>query len=483
MQIINNGRAGDDPEIRIRGTNSINGYKPLYIVDGLFNDNINFLNPEDIESMEVLKDPSSLAIFGVRGANGVIIITTKKAKEGQTRVNINTSFGWKSVVDKIAMTNADQFKELYNEQLTNEETALFDFSNWNANTDWQDEIFQNGFITNNNISITGASEKHSFYLGVGYSHEQGNIKHEKFSKVTINASNEYKLTDFFKVGFQLNGARILPADAKQVLGAIRTTPVAPVYNTEYGLYTALPEFQKAQMNNPMVDVDLKANTTKAENYRASGSIYGEIDFLKHFTARATFSMDYASDNGRTYTPIIKVYDPTVQGNVSTLGTGKTEVSQFKQNETKVQSDYVLTYTNSFADGAHNLTATAGFTTYYNSLSRLDGARKQGVGLVIPDDPDKWFVSIGDAATATNGSTQWERTTVSMLARVIYNYKGKYLFNGSFRRDGSSAFSYDRQPMAEFLLGRCRLVDERRKVYERYQLAGHAETEGFMGYIG
>ena len=85
--------------------------------------------------------------------------------------------------------------------------------------------------------------------------------------MTINASNEYKLTDFFKVGFQLNGARILPADAKQVLGAIRTTPVAPVYNTEYGLYTALPEFQKAQMNNPMVDVDLKANTTKAENCR------------------------------------------------------------------------------------------------------------------------------------------------------------------------------------------------------------------------
>ena len=152
-------------------------------------------------------------------------------------------------------------------------------------------------------------------------------------------------------------------------------------------------------------------------------------------------MDYASNNGRTYLPVMKVYDDTAAGDVVTLGTGKTEVSQFKENETKVQSDYLLTYTNSFDHGNHNLTATAGFTTYYNSLSRLDGARKQGVGLVIPDDPDKWFVSIGDAATATNGSTQWERTTVSMLARVIYNYKGKYLFNGSFRRDGSSAFSY------------------------------------------
>ena len=223
------------------------------------------------------------------------------------------------------------------------------------------------------------------------------------------------------------------------MNAVRTTPIAPVFNEEYQLYAALPEFQKAQMMNPMVDVDLKANTTRAENYRASGNIYGEVDFLEHFNFRAVFSMDYGSNNGRTYQPIIKVYDNTVKGNVATLGTGKTEVSQFKENETKVQSDYVLTYTNSFGD--HNLTATAGFTTYYNSLSRLDAARGQGIGLVIPDNPDKWFVSIGDLATATNGSTQWERTTVSFLGRVIYNYKGKYLFNGSFRRDGSSAFSY------------------------------------------
>ena len=105
---------------------------------------------------------------------------------------------------------------------------------------------------------------------------------------------------------------------------------------------------------------------------------------------------------------------------------------------KVQSDYLLTYTNSWGD--HSVTATAGFTTYYNKLENLNGARTQGVGLVIPDNPDKWYVSIGDAATATNGSTQWERSTVSVLARVLYNYKGKYLFNGSYRRDGSSRLS-------------------------------------------
>lgn len=165
VQVINSGKAGADPEIRVRGTNSINGYKPLYVVDGLFNDNINFLNPQDIESMEILKDPSSLAIFGVRGANGVIIITTKKAKEGQTRVNINGSFGFKRVTDKIAMVDAAGFKELYNEQLRNEGNPEFDFTPWTGNTDWQDEIFQTGFITNNNVSITGASARHSFYLG------------------------------------------------------------------------------------------------------------------------------------------------------------------------------------------------------------------------------------------------------------------------------------------------------------------------------
>ena len=110
VQIVNTGRAGQDPEIRIRGTNSINGYTPLYVVDGLFTDNINYLNPADIESMEILKDPSSLAIFGVRGANGVIIITTKRAKEGQTTVSINASVGFKHIGDRVELTNASQFK-------------------------------------------------------------------------------------------------------------------------------------------------------------------------------------------------------------------------------------------------------------------------------------------------------------------------------------------------------------------------------------
>ena len=440
ISVTRSGEPGKDfSEFWVRGISTFGaGQGALVLIDGV-EGNLNTLDPEDIESFSILKDASSTAVYGVRGANGVIIITTKKAKVGQTRVNINGSFGFKSVPNQIEMVDAAGFKELYNEQLRNEGNPEVDFTGWNGNTNWQDEIFQTGFITNNNVSITGASEKHSFYLGAGYAYEQGNIKNEKYSKITLSVSNEYKLTDNFRVGFQFNGARILPADTKTVTTAVRATPVATVFNDQYGLYTTLPEFQKAQMNNPMVDVDLKANTTRAENYRGSGNVYAEWDFLKHFQFKAMFSMDYASNNSRKFTPIIQVYDASAEGSIVTLGDGKTGVSQAKQTEMKTQSDYLLTYTNTWGD--HSLTATAGFTTYYNKLENLGAARAQGVGLVIPDNPDKWYVSIGDAGTSTNESTQWERATVSMLGRILYNYKGRYLFNGSFRRDGSSAFSY------------------------------------------
>ena len=175
VQITNSGRAGQDPEIRIRGTNSINGFAPLYVVDGMFTDNINYLNSNDIESFEILKDPSSLAIFGVRGANGVIIVTTKRAKLGQTVVNINQSVGVKHVGHRMSLTNGPQFQELYNEQLSNMGGDPFDYTHYRANTDWQDAIFQNAMISQTTASIMGANEKSNFYLGVGYTYEQVNI--------------------------------------------------------------------------------------------------------------------------------------------------------------------------------------------------------------------------------------------------------------------------------------------------------------------
>lgn len=439
VQVVNTGRAGQDPEIRVRGTNSINGYAPLYVVDGLFSDNINYLNPADIESMEILKDPSSLAIFGVRGANGVIIINTKRAKAGQTLVNINTSLGYKEVTDRMPMANAAQFRELYNEQRINQGLTPFDYTHWNADTDWQNEIFRRGFLTNNNVSITGASERNRFYLGIGYTSEQGNIKYEKYSKATVNLSSDYNVTDFLRFGFQVNGSRTLPTDAKGVSAAIKAAPIAPVYDATGELIHTLPDFQRAQVWNPMIDVETRANTNIATNNRAAGNIYGEVDFLKNFKFKTTFSLDYTVAENRSFSPIIYVYNPDIQGKENL--TTNESISQSKSTRTVAQSDYILTYNKTF--DKHSLTATAGLTTNYIEYSSLGGSRSQNIEDIVfsipRDNTDKWWLSAIDGKSSTNSSGQYKRFTMSYLLRALYGYQNKYLFNASYRRDGASVF--------------------------------------------
>ena len=439
VQIVNTGRAGQDPEVRIRGTNSINGYSPLYVVDGLFSDNINYLNPSDIESMEILKDPSSLAIFGVRGANGVIIVNTKRAKRGQTVVNFNSSLGFKEVTHKMPMTNAAQFRELYDEQRMNQGLGSFDYTNWSADTDWQDEIFQRGFLTNNNVSITGSGEKNRFYLGIGYTSEEGNIKNEKYARLTLNLSSEYSISEALRFGYQVNASRTKPTDAKGVSGAIRAAPISPIYNEEGDLLHTLPDFQRAQVWNPLIDVETRANHNIAMNNRAAGNIYGEIDFLDHFSFKTTFSLDYAVAENRSLSPIITVFNPDIPG-AEDLNTSES-ISQSKSTRTVAQGDYILNYDNAF--GEHNLTVTAGLTTNFTEYSSLGGSRSQNIEDIIfsipSNDSDKWWISSIPVKSSSNSSSQYKRFTMSYLLRALYNYQNRYLFNASYRRDGASVF--------------------------------------------
>lgn len=483
VQVVNSGRAGQDPEIRVRGTNSINGYTPLYVVDGLFTDNINYLNPADIESMEILKDPSSLAIFGVRGANGVIIITTKKAKEGKTMVNINASVGWKMVNDRVSLTNAEQFKMLYNEQRMNQGGDPYDYTLWNADTDWQDEMFRTGFLTNNNVSITGAGAKNKFYLGLGYVMEEGSIETEKLNKFTVNLHSEYDVTDFLRFGFQVNGVRAKYPDAKNPVAALKAAPIAPVYHAESGLLHTLPDFQRAQVWNPMIEPVLRGAHNKSVNYRVAGNIYGELDLMKNLTFKATFSMDYASNQGRSYSPFIYVYNPDVAGGKEKL-TDKESVNQEKSNSMAAQADYVLTYINQF--GNHGLTLTAGITTNYNEFSKLSGGRSQllGFGIPIGDNDDKWWItSIDDATSAINGGEQYERFTMSYLFRALYNYKNRYLFNASFRRDGSSVFKKTGNTWDNFYSFGAGWVMSEEAFMKQQQVINYLKLKGSWGVLG
>lgn len=449
LSIVNSGTPGREPDIRIRGTVSIGSVKPLYVVDGIFNDNIDYLNPNDIESIEILKDPSSLAIFGIRGASGVIAITTKKAKAGQLLINFNSSLGAKRLVDKIDMVNAQQFKELFDEEQANlgiTGSDLFDYTPWTGNTDWVDIMTRTGIFNNNNLSITGSSEKNKFYMGIGYITDEGIVKHERLEKIMLNINDEYKVNKNIKLGFTLNGFRQrLPFSQADGLlfDARRVLPISDPFDEASGKYSQLA-VQQAQMSNPLMNLETKWDKEKKMEYRVVGSVYFDVNFLKNFNWRTTLYGDMSWGDDRVYNPILEVFNPTLPAGEQVFvdpNNRITSVSQNKHEWKKFQQDHILTYRKDFGD--HGFTALAGFTTYFNSYSGLLAtARQKDPGDPIPDDPRFWYIDNGfvDLTTRRSSSGQWEKATASGLFRLLYNYKGKYMLNGSFRRDGSSQIS-------------------------------------------
>ena len=450
LQVVNSGTPGQEPDIRVRGTNSLSpsGVKPLYLVDGVFNDNIGFLNANDIESIEILKDPSSLAIFGVRGANGVIAITTKKAKSGQVNINFNHTFSVKSLVDKIAMVNATQFKELYEEEQTNlgiTGADRFNFTPWTGNTDWVDAMTHSGITNTSNLSLSGSTDRNKFYMSVGTTTEEGVIRNQKLSRISFNINDEFKINKVIKVGFSLNGMRQRNPYSRAndlLYTARRVLPITPVFNADANAYYNLA-IQAGQMTNPVME--LNDNWDKELNYenRMVGNAFVEITPFKDFTFRSTFYADMSNVDGRTYTPIDSVYEPTTGSVFVHNSYRRTSVSQSNQRWNKFQQDHILTYKKSFND--HNFTLMSGFTTYYNDYHGLFASVKQSLtGLPIPNNKRFWYIDngFGDQSTRLSSSSQWEKATVSGLLRVLYNYKGKYMLNGSFRRDLTSAWRQD-----------------------------------------
>jgi len=447
LSVVNSGVPGQEPDIRIRGTISRYQTKPLYVVDGIFNDNINFINPADIESMEILKDPSSLAIFGVRGANGVIIITTKKGKTGATTVNFTSTVGFKKIVDKPELTDAAGFKTLYDEQRANQGATPYPYYNlFQGNTNWVDLVAnENAFVTNNNLSITSGTDKNKFYMGVGYTKEEGLIKNETLEKILFAISDELKVSKGIKVGFNFNTYGGKLPQMHNFNSAIIATPIVEPFNSTHGVYNKLPEeIGGPQIGNPLMGVEETKNTSLAREYRAVGSMYAEINFLKNFTARATFYGDMGFNDTRNYTPLINVYAAEINQVTPQGGFTRTSVNQAKSNSSKFQQDYLLTYKNKWGD--HSFTGIGGFTTYFESFESLTGSVLQYTGRdPIPNDKRWWYVDVfpyGDPSSKSSGSTQWERTTVSYLFRGLYSYRGKYMLNASFRRDGSSEISPD-----------------------------------------
>lgn len=456
LSVVNSGRPGQEPDIRIRGTVSRNQTKPLYVVDGIFSEDISYISPNDIESIELLKDPSSLAIFGVRGANGVILVTTKKAKEGKLNINFSASTGFKYLTGKPDLANAELFKTLYDERLANDGVAPYPFYNlFTGNTDWIDQITNEGAtVQNANLSIQSGNETNRLSIGLGYLKEEGIIRHEELQKITVNINDEVKISDNFKVGIGISGVKSDLPNLGDYVAALNATPIVSPFNAD-GVYNQLPiAIGGAQIGNPLLVVNERLTANIRDSYRFVGNVFAELKLLKDFTFRVAYSGNYGIEKGRGYSPLTPVYVAESDEIANFSGQTLTSVTQFNNTKQDFQQDYMLTYAKEF--GNHSITALLGFTTFQEYLENINGSVRQlAGGDPIPNNPRFWYLNVfpfGDQDTRISNSEEWDRATTSSLFRILYNYKSKYILNGSFRRDSSSELPEDTRDQNFWSLG-------------------------------
>jgi len=487
LSVVNSGQMNQSPDVRVRGTISLAKTSPLYIIDGIMNENMDVVNTSDIESIEVLKDPSSLAIFGVRGANGVIIVTTKKGVNGKLIVNFKSSFGVKSITDVPLMTDREGFMTLYNEQRFNNSLPQYNkYGLYSANTNWIDVIKEpNPTVYKANVSISHGTDKNKFYMGINYNKEKGLIKYEDFQKVGISVTDELTPSSFFKCGFGLNGFGASLPQNHDFTTALKAPPVVTPYNSDKLLYNSLPTgLGSNDVENPLLSVEGRKYTSVANEYNLVPSVFLELSFLKKLSFRTNYYLNILTKQQRDYTPLSQVYN--LETEAIEVKNNKTSVTQFSNLDLKFQQEYLLTYKEHI--GEHNFTLLAGLTADQQKYSQMSASVKQkdtGAESAIPNDKRWWYVGVfpyGDATSYWAGSDQYEKKTISYLFRALYNYSGKYMLNGSFRRDGSTAISPSNRFQNFWALGGAWVPSEE-KFMQKYSFINNLKIKASVGKLG
>lgn len=449
LVVTNSGAAGGSPTVRIRGiATTYADTRPLYVVDGMFVDNIDFVNPNDITSIEVLKDPSSLAIFGVQGANGVIIVTTKRSEAGRMNVSYDGYAGMQVLHDRdrVSLTNADDFTMLYNEQLKNGNPAA---SPWvgdllGGGTDWQSLIFREAFITNHGISVSNATDKSSSVFSLGYFKQDGVVKYNAYQRFNGRWAGDYQVAPFLKLGGNVTVSRwdSDPATAS-VSNAVRALPTyrpyAPVEDHDPknigSRYTPSPGIQK-DVANPVAVMEINKGTSENYGYRSVGNVYADIKFLNDFSFKLTGYGDVGASFANNYTPRFDVNNSTSN---SSHKSERTSFSRSAAEYTKYQVDMILNYAKNVDE--HRISAMAGYTARVQESKGFSTASDTLISAdywTIPEDMR--MLSMGSPLNKRNGDWYEAESFISYLGRLNYNYADRYLMSLTFRADGSSKFS-------------------------------------------
>ena len=428
------GAPGANPTVRIRGVGTFNNTSPIYVVDGVILDDISFLNAADIESMEVLKDASATAIYGSRGANGVIMVTTKAAKEGQeqTVFNFTGEYGMQRIAKKIDLLSGREFAIISNEIKTGS------YNNVDAvpNTDWQDLIFDMAPIQNYQFSASGSSKAMQYYVGLGYFNQQGIIDKSSFERITVKFNSIYNLTKFLKMGSNIS---LTPFDQQ----------IAP--NVTYAAYRAQPVLEPYypdgsfgvvyNVGNPLADLAYSNNYRKG--FRGVGNIFAELNFLQDFTLKTSFGIDAEYVKATNFTPAFTIFNP--DGTASQQQNVLSDLTKANNDMLTWLWETTLNYRKDIKK--HSIDALLGYTMQNTSSEffSMTGAN------IIRDGENFWYINpsyVDDPANDVytvnylNNSVDANLyySMISYLFRVNYTYDGRYILTATYRRDGSSKFT-------------------------------------------
>jgi len=424
LQIVSSsGAPGAGVVVRVRGVGTFNNANPIFVVDGVILDNIDFLNTSDIESMEVLKDASATTIYGARGANGVIIVTTKNAKVGQKpTISFSYEMSAQKLQQRIDLLDGTQYATIVNE------IKPGSYNNVDAvpNTNWQNEIFKDGFsapIINAQLSASAGTEISQYYVGVGYFKQDGIIPKSNYERLSLKFNNKYKLTDFLSIGnnITINPYQQQNTNNNVAFVAYRAWPLLTPYDAN-GKYTPLPG-----TGNPIADIEY--TNSYGDGINGVGSFYADLKLLKHFVVKTSYGVDLGYNRSKSFTPVFLV-SPQQQNSISRLYKGNSTRNSWVWENT-------LSYFNEF--GKHRIDALAGYSMQ-SVKSEYNSANGENI---IRDSEDFWYLNPNNV----NPNSVWNGvdagsnySMISYMFRLNYSFNHRYLFTGTYRIDGSSKFT-------------------------------------------
>ena len=448
--VSTSGQPGASMSVTIRGLGTVGNSQPLYLIDGVGGD-ITTLNPADIESIDVLKDAASAAIYGAQAANGVVLVTTKSGKEGVSKITYDGYVGWQTLGRKFEMLNANQYMQIMDEALLNSYMSPIDWTSLSAirdangnvyNTDWIDQAVDNGALTtSHSLAFTGGSKTSTYSISGGYTGQDGLIGGSDVSyykRYNLRANSEHKMWNGLvtigeHVGFVYKDSRGMGTGNiynNNLRSAFSTSPLVPVYDANGNYYSTVDSDWNKNDGNPYGTMMMN-RYNQSKNTSVDANVYVQIEPIKNLKFKTVFGLSYGGSNYRSFTPIYKF---TPQS-----GNGITKVNQSNGNGTSLVWTNTLTYDFDIKD--HHISALLGSET-----TKYDGESTGSYGVNLTAGFDDWEHAYventekGHADRKVSGGPYDATRGQSFFARLGWSWKDRYMVNATMRADGSSKFA-------------------------------------------